>query len=658
MEFKFLNDVIVIFALSIVILLIFHRLKLPIIIGFLITGIFTGPFGFGLVDSVHQVEVLAEIGILLLLFTIGIEFSFKEMLQLKRSVLIGGSLQVVFTTIIIAVISYSIVPDINEAIFLGFLVALSSTAILLKSYSEKGEIETPHGKILLSILIFQDIIVVPMILITPILAGIEGDFGTEMLMLFLKIVGVLILVLLGTKYIVPFLLHIVTKTKSRELFLFTIIVICFGIVWFTGELGLSLALGAFLAGLIISESEYSHQALSNIMPFRDAFSSLFFVSIGMLLDIRYLYENLGAALLLTGIVLLVKSFTGVTAIKFLQLPWRISIIAGLALAQVGEFSFILAKTGLSVGFLSDNFYQDFLAVSILTMSLTPVLLKVAPILGSKLASILKETRGTVDEVKQSNLEDHLIIVGFGINGRNLARAAASAKIPFVVLDVNPDTVKEEKEKGINIIFGDAVYPEILHQANIEKARIAVIAINDPTAVQRTVALIKSENSNVYVIVRTRHVKEVETLIELGADEVIPEEFETSIEIFSRVLAKYLIPRNQIEKFVNEIRADSYEMFRSIPKDVLPIPYLPLNFPDLEICNFIINDDSLFADKSLAELDLRNKYGFSILAIKRNSEVIANPKAATVLKSGDLIFVLTEHDKISEISNLFKQQKKS
>lgn len=655
MEFKFLNDVIVIFALSIVILLIFHRLKLPIIIGFLITGIFTGPFGFGLVESVHQVEVLAEIGILLLLFTIGIEFSFKEMLQLKRSVLIGGSLQVVFTTIIIAVISYSIVPDINEAIFLGFLVALSSTAILLKSYSEKGEIETPHGKILLSILIFQDIIVVPMILITPILAGIEGDFGAEMLMLFLKIVGVLILVLLGTKYIAPFLLHIVTKTKSRELFLFTIIVICFGIVWFTGELGLSLALGAFLAGLIISESEYSHQALSNIMPFRDAFSSLFFVSIGMLLDIKFLYENLGTALLLTGIVLLVKSFTGVTAIKFLQIPWRISIIAGLALAQVGEFSFILAKTGLTVGFLSDNFYQNFLAVSILTMSLTPVLLKVAPILGSKLASILKETRGTGDEVKQSNLEDHLIIVGFGINGRNLARAATSAKIPFVVLDVNPDTVKEEKEKGTNIIFGDAVYPEILRQANIKKARIVVIAINDPTAVQRTVALIKAENSNVYVIVRTRHVKEVETLIELGADEVIPEEFETSIEIFSRVLAKYLIPRNQIEKFINEIRSDSYDMFRSIPKEVSPIPYLPLNFPELEICSFILNDDSLFADKSLAELDIRNKYGFSILAIKRDSEVIANPTAGTVLKSGDLIFVLTEHDKIPELSNLFKQQ---
>lgn len=654
MEFKFLNDVIIIFALSIVILLIFHRLKLPIIIGFLITGMFTGPFGFGLVSSVHQVEVLAEIGILLLLFTIGIEFSFKEMLRLRRSVLIGGSLQVLLTTVIIAIIAYSIAPDINEAIFIGFLVALSSTAILLKIYSEKGEIETPHGKILLSILIFQDIIVVPMILFTPILAGIEGDILSEIGILFLKVAGVLVLVILGTKYFVPFVLHKVTQTKSRELFLFTIIVICFGIVWFTGELGLSLALGAFLAGLIISESEYSHQALSNIMPFRDAFSSLFFVSIGMLLDINFLLDNFLSAIFLSIMVVFIKSITGISAIKVLRVPWRISIIAGIALAQVGEFSFILAKTGLTVGFLSDNFYQSFLAVSIITMSITPILLKLSPVIGDKLAAFLRESKTEKENDLGKSLEDHLIIIGYGVNGRNVARAAASAKIPYVILETNPDTVKEEKQKGTNIIFGDAIYPDVLNQANIEKSRIIVIAINNPTSVQRIVSLSKAINPNAYLIVRTRHVTEVETLLEIGADEVIPEEFETSIEIFSRVLAKYLIPRNQIEKFINEIRSDSYDMFRSIPKEVSPIPYLPLNFPELEICSFIINEDSIFADKSLSELDLRNKYGFSILAIKRNSDVIVNPTAATILKPGDLVFILTEHDKITDLSELFKK----
>lgn len=653
MEFRLLNDIIIIFALSIVILLIFHRLHLPSIIGFLITGIVTGPFGFGLVSSVHQVEVLSEIGILLLLFTIGIEFSIKEMLQLKRSVLVGGSLQVFLTTIIIALIFNFITPTFNEAIFIGFLVALSSTAILLKSYSEKGEIETPHGKILLSILIFQDIIVVPMILFTPILAGLSGDPVSEVLILFVKALGVILLVFIGTKFIVPFLLHRVAKTRSRELFLFTILVICFGIVWLTGELGLSLALGAFLAGLIISESEYSHQALSHIMPFRDAFSSLFFVSIGMLLNINFLISNLPIALGLTLIVVIVKSATGIFSIKFLKLPWRISIIAGIALAQIGEFSFILAKTGMNFGFLSDEFYQNFLSVSILTMSLTPLFLKISPILGEMASKFFKEKWDAPESISlHEKLEDHLIIVGFGVNGRNLAKAAIKADIPFIVLETNPDTVIEEREKGTNIIFGDAVYPEVLHQANIEKARIIVIAINDPTAVQKIVTQVKDVNPNVFVIVRTRHVAEVETLLNIGADEVIPEEFETSIEIFARVLVKYLIPRNQIEKFIQEIRSADYQMFRTLADDISPMQNLKLQFPDLRLSSFIIDENSQLAGKSLGELDVRNKYGFSIFAIKRKNEVINNPNAATVLQKDDFVLILTKSDEIPKLNEIF------
>ncbi|MDZ7764057.1 MAG: NAD-binding protein [Melioribacteraceae bacterium] len=389
------------------------------------------------------------------------------------------------------------------------------------------------------------------------------------------------------------------------------------------------------------------------MPFRDAFSSLFFVSIGMLLDINFLLDNILTAISLSILVLIVKSLVGVSAIKILRVPWRISIIAGLALAQVGEFSFILAKTGLSVGFLSDDFYQKFLAVSILTMSITPVLLKISPIIGDKVAGWLRETKFTPNKNLHKHLEDHLIIIGYGINGRNLARAAKSAKIPFVILETNPETVKEEKAKGTNIIFGDAVYPDILDQANIKKARIMVIAINDPTAVQRIVVQAKDLNPNVFVIVRTRHVKEVESLIELGANEVIPEEFETSIEIFGRVLTKYLIPRTEIENFINEIRSDSYDMFRSMPKDISPVHNLPLHIPELEIISFIIDEKCQFKGKSLSELDLRNKFGFSILAIKRDDEVIGTPTAATVLKEEDVVFILTEHDKISEISELFK-----
>jgi len=653
MEFQLLYDVIIIFALSIVILLIFHRFRLPSIIGFLITGILAGPYGFGLVDSVHEVEILSEIGILLLLFTIGIEFSLKEMVQLKKPVLVGGTLQVVFTIILSVLIFNSISKNLNEAIFIGFLVALSSTAILLKIYSEKGEIETPQGRVLLSILIFQDIIVVLMILITPLLAGAGGSISNAVLILLLKAAAVILFVFLGTKYIVPFILHRVTRTRSRELFLFTILVVCFGIVWITGELGLSLALGAFLAGLIISESEYSHQALSHVMPFRDAFSSLFFVSIGMLLNINFLFENLLLALALSLTIVVIKSFAGILAIRILKMPWRISIIAGISLAQVGEFSFILSKIGMNYGFLNENFYQNFLSVSILTMSVTPLLLKVSPILGNSIAKLVNDkSELLISSVKKDKLKDHLIIVGYGINGKNLARAATNAGIDFVILEMNPDTLKEEKKKGTNIIYGDAMYSEVLHQANLKEARILVVAINDPFAVQKITAQVKAVNKNIYLIVRTRHVGEVEPLLKLGADEVIPEEFETSIEIFTRVLAKYLIPRNEIEKFINEIRSDSYEMFRTAPKESSLLSNFKLHFPELEICSFIISSESEFSGKTLASLNLRNRFGISILAIKREKEVIGNPLGTTTLNTDDTIFILTKHEKIAELSNIF------
>ena len=652
MEFKLLYDIIIIFALSIVILFLFHKLKLPSIIGFLLTGLLAGPFGFGLVKSVHEVEILSEIGILLLLFTIGIEFSLKEMVQLKKPVLIGGSIQVILTIIIVTVISNSVAQSINEAIFIGFLVALSSTAILLKIYSDKGEIETPHGRILLSILIFQDIIVVVMILVTPILAGSSSNILTAILTLAAKTIGVILFVFVGTKYLIPFILRHVARTRSRELFLFSILVICFGIVWATGELGLSLALGAFLAGLIISESEYSHQALSHVTPFRDAFSSLFFVSIGMLLNLSYLMDNLLIALGFSLLVILIKSAAGISAVKILGSPWRAAVIVGLALSQVGEFSFILAKTGMNFGFLNDDFYQKFLSVSILTMSITPLLLKVGPILGRKIQKRLNEKdMPTGDEELKSKLKDHLIIVGYGINGRNLSKAAQTANIPFVILEMNPDTVEEERVKGTDIIYGDAAYPEILEQVNIADARIVVVAINDPTAVQKIVVNIKELNPNAYVIVRTRHIKEVEQLTKLGAEEVIPEEFETSVEIFTRVLYKYLIPRNEIDKFVDEIRSDNYDMFRNLRSES-PLKNLKLHFPELEVCSFVLSESCSFTGKSLSSLDLRNKYGFSILAIQRDDKVISNPSATTILQANDIVYILTKHEDIPSISEIF------
>lgn len=659
MEIILLNDLVIIFGLSVAVIFLFNKINLPPIIGFLFTGILAGPFGLKLVQSVHQVELLSEVGILLLLFTIGIEFSFKEILNLRKSVLVGGSFQVFITIASVFLIAVLSNFSKSESIFLGFLIALSSTAIVLKLYNEKGEIDSPHGRTALAILIFQDIIVVPMMLVTPMLGGGKTDIMYEVIVLILKGIAVIVFVFISTKYVVPFLLYQVAKLRSRELFLISIIVICFGIVWLTSSIGLSLALGAFLAGLIISESEYSHQALSNILPFRDVFTSLFFVSIGMLLDYNFMFENITVIVTITIAIVFLKSIITSGVTLFLGYPLRTSLITGLGLSQLGEFSFILAKTGNEFNLINADFYQMFLSVSILTMGATPFLIlyspKVAEIfLKLPLPKKIKEGKDSGFSSTKIDLKGHLIIIGFGINGRNLALAAKASSIPYTILEMNPDTVKEGKKINEPIHFGDASSEEMLRNININEAKIAVVAINDPVAVRKIAKSIKLINKNIYLIVRTRYVKEMEELYALGADEVIPEEYETSIEIFSRVLSKYMVPQNDVQKFVESIRLKDYSMFRSLSKETQAFKDIKLNFPDVEISCFKISENSQLTGKTLKELDFRNKFSATVLGVTCSTGFVSNPKADFVVNPNDALFILTNRENLYKIKEILSE----
>ncbi|MBC8400414.1 MAG: cation:proton antiporter [Candidatus Marinimicrobia bacterium] len=430
MEIPLLNDIVIIFGLAIAVLLICHRLGVPAVVGFLLTGILVGPYGFGLVKAIHEVEILAEIGIVLLLFTIGIEFSLERLLQIRKSVLMGGSLQVLLTFLATFFITRWFGQANAEAIFIGFLVVLSSTAIVLKLFQERAEIDSPHGRTTLGILIFQDIIIVPMILITPLLAGETGDLGDSIFVLLAKGIGIILLVMVSTKWIVPKVLYQIARTRNQEVFLLSVVVICFSVAWLTSKAGLSLALGAFLAGLIISESEYSHQALGNILPFRDVFTSFFFVSIGMLLDVGFLFQQPGTIVLIVLGILVLKSFIACFAAVLLGFPLRTSILVGLALSQVGEFSFILSRIGVEQGLLVGNIYQLFLAFSILSMAATPFIITLAPRIADIILRLPFPKRlilgfFPVSEVKVKGEKDHLIIIGFGVNGRNVAHAENS-----------------------------------------------------------------------------------------------------------------------------------------------------------------------------------------------------------------------------------------
>ncbi|MFH1537550.1 MAG: cation:proton antiporter [bacterium] len=662
METPLLKDIVIIFGLAIAVLFICHRLRVPTVVGFLLTGIFVGPYGLGLVKSIHEVENFAEVGVVLLLFTIGIEFSFQRLLRIRKSILIGGSLQVLLTFLAILFIARQLGQTFNEAVFIGFLVALSSTAIVLKLIQERAEADSPHGSTTLGILIFQDIIIVPMILITPLLAGATGNLGESLLVLLGKGIGIILLAMVGAKWIVPWVLYQIAKTRNQELFLLSVVVLCIGVAWLTSQVGLSLALGAFLAGLIISESEYSHQALGNVLPFRDVFTTFFFVSIGMMLDIGYFLQQPVLIILLALSVLILKAVIAGTVTVLLGFPLRTGILVGLALGQIGEFSFILSKTGVAHGLLSGNHYQLFLAVTVLSMAATPFIISLSPrlsniILWLPIPKRLISGFYPVSETKAMDRKDHLIIIGFGVNGGNVARAARTAGIPYAIIEMNPETVRSEQAKGEPIYYGDATREAVLQHTNINEARIVVVAINDPTATRRIAEVIRRLNPKAHLIVRTRYLLEMKPLYELGADEVIPEEFETSVEIFTRVLTKYLIPRDEIEKLVAEVRADGYEMFRSLSKSSASYSDLKLLLHDVDISAFRISQKSPLIGKTLARIELRKRYGVSVVAIRRGLQTLSDIGADTLLQSDDVLFVLGPSENISEAINDFSHSQK-
>jgi len=657
MPIQLLNDIIVIFLISIIAIFAGHRLRIPVVVGFLATGVVAGPHGLRLVQEVEQIEVLAEVGVVLLLFAIGIEFSFDKLLRIKRPTLVGGPLQVAITFLATAFIGVEVGLPLNESILAGFLVALSSTAVVLKILQERDEVDSPHGGTALGMLIFQDIAVVPMMLFVPLLAAEESTGLTMPLLLMLaKGAGIIMLVILGAKLIVPALLYQVVRLRSSELFLLAVILICLSVAWLSYSAGLSLALGAFLAGLIISESEYSYQALGNIIPFRDVFTSFFFVSIGMLLDVGFFIERAELVFAAALGVLVLKAVIAGGVSVLLGYPARTGVLAGLALAQIGEFSFILSKTGLDSGILGRSEYQLFLAVSVLTMAATPFVIAGSP----KAADLLyrlplpeKLKAGHPFAAIPEKRENHLVIIGYGFVGRTLARAARVGELSYLILEMNPEKVRGERANGEPIHYGDATQEMILRHADVDAARVVVVAVSDVMATRRIVEMVRKINPKVYIMARVRYLDEAAACYDLGADEVIPEEFETSVEIFSRVLSKYLVPRIEIDKMIVEVRSLGYDMFRNAEIEPGKISDLRRYLPNVEVVTVKVEEKAPAVGKTLADLELRKKLGVNALGILRDSGNILNPTSETEIEAGDVLLVLGTSEQISKSRHLFR-----
>ncbi len=656
-ELELLNSIVIVISLSVVVLFIFHRLRAPTIVGFLLTGILAGPQGLGLISASEQVSLLADIGVVLLLFTVGIEVSLRDIIQLKKYVLVGGSLQVALTTLAVFLVMMSLDLPVGTAVLLGLLVSLSSTAIVLRIIQKREEFDSLHGRTTLGILIFQDMAVVPMMLLIPLLPGSTLALGSSPLAVALKGLSIVALIIISAKWLVPRILYSIARTRDRELFLLSIVAICLAVAWITSLAGLSLGLGAFLAGLIISESPYSHQAFGNIVPLRDVFTSFFFISIGMLLDVGVLIANPAFIVLLALAVMALKAALAGLAISLMGLPFRIIILVSLALSQIGEFSFVLSKVGFESGLISREYYQIFLDVTVLTLAATSLIMAVSPkvaegMLRLPLPSRLKARPYPSVSKELEALEDHLIIIGYGVNGRNVARSAKRESIPYLIVDMDPEIVMREGKSGEPIYFGDAASEAVLNHVGICKAKAMVIAISDPSATRRITELARRLNPDIFIIARTRYVQEMKPLHDLGADEVIPEEYETSIEIFSRVLSRYDVPRDKIESFIDQIRSDGYDMFRSYSRE--PFCSADLSLMTEDISTLKVCQGSPASERTLGELELE-ALDIKPLAVHRGMDTLSNPDRGLVLLTDDVVILMGREENIHKVADLFRSE---
>jgi monovalent cation:H+ antiporter-2, CPA2 family len=648
-----LQELAVIAALAVAVTVILSRVKLPTVAGLLLAGALAGPHGLGLVHSIHDIEMLAEIGVVLLLFTIGLEFSLARLKHIFRQVAVGGVLQVGVTVAAIAGIAIALGEQPSRAIFYGFVFSMSSTAIVLRALTERRELEAPHGRFIVGTLIFQDLCVVPMVLVVPLLAkpSSAGGAALDTALALGKAAGVVVLTVGLARFVVPRLLKYVDAARSRETFLLAILGLCIGTAWVTSLAGLSLALGAFLGGMVVADTEYGHRAMGDVLPLKDTFVSVFFVSLGMLFDPRAVSSQPGWVFALLAGFLLIKGFLATLAAMAMRFPTRVAWLAGVGLAQFGEFGFVLARLGESSGVVDAEATRTLLAAGIISMFLTPLLVRAAPHVraGEKLLAPLARLIGArgieeVDAEGHAAPRGHVVIVGFGVAGRLAARSLKACGIDFVALELNAESVRAGKAQGLAIYYGDATSPEALGHAHLETARAMVLLMNDPAAAQRVVDTAKRVAPNVPILMRSHYLGERGALLKLGANDVVAEEVEGAIEIISRLLRWADVPRNVIDDRIREARVETQDTERkaTLPRKSLA-DFAPLQ--ELKIESVEVRQQSAAAGSSLASLQLRSKTGALVVAVRRGNKLLEQPDAHDALQAGDIAYLVGTSDAI-------------
>jgi CPA2 family monovalent cation:H+ antiporter-2 len=661
MELSFLKDIVVIFALSTLVNLIFTKFRIPTIAGYLLTGIIAGPHLLSLVKDAHNIEMLAEIGVVFLLFTIGMEFSLKHLMKIRRIVFLGGFMQVTITAAVFYLASRFLDISREGALLFGFLMALSSSALVLKILQERSEVTSNYGRTVVGILIFQDLLLAPLLLLTDLLAQTNVNFATEFLILTAKVAAIIGLAYAGNKWLLPKLLTVIASTKNQELFMISIFLICFAIALLSFELGMSLAFGAFLAGLMISESEYSHNIFGNFYTIKDVFSSFFFVSIGMLFDVHFVIDNWLLVMVCFLLVITMKSFIAGGTGFVLGHTLKGTILIGLALSQVGEFSFILASIGFDNGILPGFYYQLFLAVAVLSMGMTPFLFYFSPMLVEVISKLplpvaVRDGLFPLKELTLPPFNNHLVIIGKDPSAQKLSLMARYNNIRHISIIFDPTLAHEKMNEGDTVVYGDAVNEPVLRKAYAENADVVVISVGNLVPSLAIVEKVRKINNNAYILVRSATVTNIEQLYKVGADEVIPEKLEIAIDMMNRILTKRHVPNKEINRIISGIRNRSLGAFSE--KDLVNKPSIFDEFHNMNISVINIGPNSSAEGMTLIGLDLRRRTGVTILAIKRGPEIIEHPAPDTVLHGSDIAYVIGEPDQVKQADALLNVSRHS
>jgi len=557
-----LFSILILFAMSAFVVGIVQKLKQSTVIGYLLTGFLIGPHFLGLIGDVKVIDTVAMLGVILLMFTLGIEFPLKKLLRIRTIALGGGALQVLLTIGVVMPVAHLMHRSLFECIFLGCLVAMSSSVIVLKLLTDRGELDAPYAKISIGILIFQDLCVVPIMILLPAMGGAShGGILVPILAAILKAAIFLGVAVVLAEIALPKLLYYVASTKSKELFLITVITLCLGTAWITSRFGLSLALGAFLAGLLLADSEYSHEIFSDVLPFKDSFLCIFFISVGMLLNPVFVWHKFGMIAVIVAMILFGKLMVATIVVRVFRHSLRTALLVGFSLSQIGEFSFVLVKVAYESGFVDNEFYNVIIASAITTMLLTPALVTFAHWLCDQLARrnwmvdfAETDADARLKEVGK-RMSNHVVVCGYGPIGRNLGRSLRACQVPFIAIELNPATVLELGEVDTPVFYGDASSERILKMAGIERAAAVAVTIPDPVASRMIVKRVRKLNPQVRIIARAKYARDMADLKALGAHEVIHEEFEASLEVIVRALQQLGVPLDAVHRTVQTMREE-------------------------------------------------------------------------------------------------------